>query len=94
VSSESRHPTNCSELHRDPLWTVTEVLEAGAYALDQAKAALLHGPKVGELSNVTPTLFSVSSGQVIPALGRGPEHFTSRFEAARAPQKRAIRGSA
>lgn len=32
-----------SELHINPIWVVVEVLEAGASALDQAQAALLHG---------------------------------------------------
>lgn len=32
-----------SELHRNPMFAVVEVLSAGADALDQAKAALLHG---------------------------------------------------
>lgn len=32
-----------SELHRNPMTAVIEVLTAGADALDQAKAALLHG---------------------------------------------------
>lgn len=32
-----------SELHRNPMVAVVEVLAAGADALDQAKAALLHG---------------------------------------------------